>query len=203
VGSSGAGKTTIVDLILGLLEPQEGRILVDGVPIASHLRGWQREIGYIPQEIYLTDDTLRRNVAFGLADDEIDEAAVWTAITTAQLRTLAEELPEGLDTVIGERGVRLSGGQRQRIGIARALYHQPSVLVMDEATSALDNETERFVVEALERLRGQRTVIVIAHRLTTVRRCDRLFFLKGGRLIGEGSYEELLQSTQEFRAMAS
>jgi ATP-binding cassette, subfamily B, bacterial PglK len=202
VGPSGAGKTTAVDVILGLLEPRQGRVLVDGRDIRGDVAAWQRQIGYIPQSIFLTDDTIRRNIAFGLEDAAIDDDAVWRAVEAAQLRELVESLPEGLDTVVGERGIRLSGGQRQRIGIARALYHNPAVLVMDEATSALDNQTERYITEALDRLRGKRTLILIAHRLTTVKKCDRLFFLKDGQLFGHGTHEELM-SNPEFRGMAA
>jgi ATP-binding cassette subfamily C protein len=202
VGPSGAGKTTVVDVILGLLEPTAGHVLVDGVSIHERLASWQRKIGYIPQSIYLTDDSVRNNVAFGMDDDEIDDEAVWRALEAAQLRDLVASLPEGLDTTVGERGVRLSGGQRQRIGIARALYHNPEVLVMDEATSALDNQTERQFVEALEQLQGSHTLIVIAHRLSTVRNCDTLFMLDEGRLVAEGSYDELMSSSAEFRRMA-
>jgi ATP-binding cassette subfamily C protein len=202
VGPSGAGKTTIVDVILGLLTPTAGEVRVDGIDIQERLPTWQRKIGYIPQSIYLTDDTVRGNVAFGMDVEEISDEAVWAALEAAQLRELVESLPEGLDTMVGERGVRLSGGQRQRIGIARALYHQPEVLVMDEATSALDNQTERHIVEALEQLQGQHTMIVIAHRLSTVRNCDTLFMLKEGRLVAEGSYDELMAQSEAFRRMA-
>ncbi len=202
VGPSGAGKTTIVDVLLGLLDPTEGRVLVDGHDIQDRMAGWQRKIGYIPQSIYLTDDSVRGNVAFGMGEDEIDDDAVWAALEAAQLRETVEALPDRLDTVVGERGVRLSGGQRQRIGIARALYHNPEVLVMDEATSALDNQTERQFVEALEQLQGSHTLIVIAHRLSTVRNCDTLFMLDHGRLVAEGSYDHLMATSQDFRGMA-
>ena len=202
VGPSGAGKTSIVDVILGLLTPTEGKVLVDGVDIQERLPAWQRKIGYIPQSIYLTDDTVRRNVAFGMDDGEISDAAVWAALDAAQLRELVESMPEGLDAMVGERGVRLSGGQRQRIGIARALYHKPEVLVLDEATSALDNQTERLIVDALEQLQGQHTMIVIAHRLSTVRNCDTLIMLDRGRLIAEGSYDELMVCSDAFQRMA-
>ena len=202
VGPSGAGKTTIVDVLLGLLDPTAGRVLVDDADIQNALASWQRKIGYIPQSIYLTDDTIRGNVAFGRDPDETDDAAVWRALEAAQLRDMVEGLPDGLDAMVGERGVRLSGGQRQRIGIARALYHSPEVLVMDEATSALDNQTERQFVEALERLQGSHTLIVIAHRLSTVRNCDRLFMLDHGRLVAEGSYDELMDTSDDFRRMA-
>ena len=203
IGSSGAGKTTIVDVVLGLLTPTEGRVLVDGVDIQDRLSAWQRKIGYIPQSIYLTDDSVRRNVAFGVDADEIDDAAVWAALEAAQLRELVESMEGGLDAIVGERGVRLSGGQRQRIGIARALYHDPEVIVMDEATSALDNRTERNFVEALERLQGERTLLIIAHRLSTVRNCDTLFMLEDGRLVAQGSYDELVARSDAFRAMTA
>jgi ATP-binding cassette subfamily C protein len=202
VGPSGAGKTTVVDVLLGLLDPTEGRVLVDDIDVQGHMGAWQRKIGYIPQQIYLTDDTVRRNVAFGRDDAEIDDAQVWAALEAAQLRDLVESLPEGLDTKVGERGVRLSGGQRQRIGIARALYHEPEVLVMDEATSALDNQTERQFVEALESLQGEHTLVVIAHRLSTVRNCDTLFMLDHGRLVAQGVYDYLMATSEDFRRMA-
>jgi ATP-binding cassette, subfamily B, bacterial PglK len=202
VGSSGAGKTTLVDLLLGLLEPSGGEILVDGSNICENLSAWQRNIGYIPQSIYLADDTLRSNIAFGLPEKEIDDEKIRRAVESAQLADLLERLPDGLDTAIGEHGTRLSGGQRQRVGIARALYHNPQVLVMDEATSALDNITERHITEAIERLKGERTVIMIAHRLTTVRNCDELFLMSNGRIVDSGTYDELVEQNKEFRKMA-
>jgi len=202
VGPSGAGKTTIVDVVLGLLTPTEGSIIVDGVDIQERLPAWQQKIGYIPQSIYLTDDTVRANVAFGMDEDDISDNAVWEALEAAQLRELIESMPEGLDTFVGERGVRLSGGQRQRIGIARALFHKPEILVMDEATSALDNQTERHIVEALDQLQGEHTMIVIAHRLSTVRNCDTLFMLEDGQLVTSGSYDELAATSEAFRRMA-
>jgi ABC-type multidrug transport system fused ATPase/permease subunit len=186
IGSSGAGKSTLVDVILGLLRPGSGSVRVDGVDIQTSLRGWQDQIGYVPQTIYLTDDTLRRNIAFGLAADAIDDTAVARAIEGAQLGSFVRELPDGVNTIVGERGVRLSGGQRQRIGIARALYHNPSVLVLDEATSSLDMATERSVMDTVRGLRAEKTVIIIAHRLSTVEGCDRLFRIEGGRLVDEG-----------------
>ena len=203
VGPSGAGKSTLIDLLLGLLEPTSGRVTVDGRDIRSGIRSWQRRIGYVPQSPYLMDDSLRRNVAFGVGDDEIDERRVDAALRLAQLAEFAAGLPEKLDTVVGERGVRLSGGQRQRVAIARALYHEPEVLVFDEATAALDNQTERDLIAALESLRGRKTLIVIAHRLTTVRRCDRLVFLRDGRVAAVGSFDQLLATNPEFRAMAT
>ncbi|MDP9202992.1 MAG: ABC transporter ATP-binding protein/permease, partial [Gemmatimonadota bacterium] len=180
VGPSGAGKSTLVDVILGLLTPTSGQVRVDGEDIQHLLTSWQRQIGYVPQDIYLTDDTIRRNVALGLPVAEIDEPALTRALHTARLDSFIANLPQGLDTVVGNRGVRLSGGQRQRIGIARAVYHDPSVVVLDEATSALDNEAEREIIEAVGSLRGSRTVIMIAHRLTTVRSCDRLYLVRAG-----------------------
>lgn len=191
VGESGAGKSTIVDVILGLLRPTDGVVLMDGADIHSGLRGWQNQIGYVPQSIYLTDDTLRRNIAFGLPDDEIDEDALDRAIDLAQLRSLVDSLPHGKNTVFGERGVRLSGGQLQRVGIARALYHNPSILVLDEATSALDTETERSVMRSIDALRGDKTVIVVAHRLSTVEHCDILFYLERGRVVERGRFADI------------
>lgn len=202
VGSSGAGKTTIVDLILGLLEPCQGDIRIDGESIYQNLPQWQRQIGYIPQTIYLSDDTLRRNIAFGLPDAAVDEMALIAAVKAAQLWDFVSTLPNGLETVVGERGVRLSGGQRQRIGIARALYHNPSVLIMDEATAALDNRTEAGVMDAIQALSGEKTVIMIAHRLSTVMDCDRLYLMANGQVAAVGSYQELLKTSPEFRAMA-
>jgi ATP-binding cassette, subfamily B, bacterial PglK len=205
VGASGAGKSTLVDVILGLLTPDSGRILVDGVDIhaAGAISEWQRQIGYIPQAIFLADTTIRRNVAFGLDDDQVDDAAVWAALEAAQLADYVRSLEEGLDSLIGERGIRISGGQRQRIGIARALYGRPSLLVMDEATSALDNRTEREFIQAVERLRLGATVVVVAHRLSTVRNCDYLYVLDRGRVVDHGSYTSLQLRSTAFRDIAS
>ena len=194
IGGSGAGKTTLVDVVLGLLSPDQGRVLVDGADIAGNLRGWQDRIGYVSQAIYLTDDTLSRNVALGLPENQIDESAIWRALESAQLDEFVKELPLGLDTVVGERGVRLSGGQRQRIGIARALYHEPDVLVLDEATSALDVQTERGVMDAIRKLRGSKTILIIAHRLSTVADCDLIFHLENGKLKASGQPEEILNT---------
>jgi ABC-type multidrug transport system fused ATPase/permease subunit len=191
IGPSGAGKSTLVDVLLGLLPATSGQVLVDGVDIQGNLSGWQDHIGYVPQSIYLTDDTLRRNVAFGLPDDEIDEVSVRRAITAAQLDEFVASVPDGLETFVGERGVRVSGGQRQRIGIARALYQDPPVLVLDEATSALDVEVERGVMDAVTALRGSKTLVIVAHRLTTVAHCDRLFRLEHGRIVAVGTPAEL------------
>lgn len=181
-GSSGSGKSTLVDVVLGLLTPNAGQILVGSEDIQANLRGWQNQVGYVPQSIYLTDDTLRRNIAFGLADDKIDDTAVVRAIRSAQLEEFVATLPKGHETIVGERGVRLSGGQRQRIGIARALYHDPAMLVLDEATSALDTATEQGVMEAITALHGTKTILIVAHRLSTVEHCDRLYRLENGIL---------------------
>lgn len=203
VGGSGAGKSTLVDLILGLLTPGGGIVKVDGLDIQENLRGWQGQIGYVPQSIFLTDDTLRRNIAFGLPTDKIDESAVWLAVRAAQLEQFVNDLPMRLDTTVGERGVCISGGERQRIGIARALYHNPQVLILDEATSSLDNLTEQAVMESVNKLRHGMTIILIAHRLTTVRECDQIYLLHRGCIAAQGTYDELVQSSEMFRAMAS
>ena len=195
IGGSGAGKSTMVDVLIGLLVPDAGAVKVDGADIRANVRGWQALIGYVPQSIYLTDDTLRRNVAFGVPDEQIDDAAVARAIQAAQLEKFVEGIPEGLDTVVGERGTRLSGGQRQRIGIARALYHDPPVLVLDEATSSLDVATEAGIMEAVRELHGVKTVLIVAHRLTTIRHCDRVFRFERGRLVDEGDYTSVLAAS--------
>ena len=193
VGPSGAGKSTLVDVILGLFAPTSGVVSVDGSDVHQNLRNWQNQIGYVPQAIYLTDDTLRRNVAFGLNDENIDDDLVREAIRLAQLEEFVATLPDGLQTVVGERGVRLSGGQRQRIGIARALYHKPSVLVLDEATSSLDTPTEHGVMQAVQALQGSKTVIIVAHRLSTVEYCDRLYRIEDSRITEEGTFAEVVQ----------
>lgn len=182
IGPSGAGKTTIVDVMLGILKNQEGSITVDGTDIRKAMSGWHKKIGYIPQVIYLMDDTIRNNIAFGVKPEVIDDAKVWKALEEAQLKEFVETLDEGLDTMVGELGTRLSGGQRQRIGIARALYRQPEMLVLDEATSALDNETEKAVMEAIDSLHGKLTLIIIAHRLTTIKNCDVIYEIKDGKV---------------------
>lgn len=183
VGASGAGKTTIVDIILGLLEPEKGLVFIDGKELNELLPIWKSKIGYIPQSIYLSDETIRKNVAFGINDNDIDELAVQMAIKDAQLKDFVDSLPEGLDTIVGERGVRLSGGQRQRIGIARAMYHNPEIIFLDEATSALDNSTEKEIMRAIDGLKGEKTLIIIAHRLSTIENCDIVFKVDKGRLI--------------------
>ncbi len=201
VGPSGSGKSTLIDIILGLLRPDTGAVTVDGKDIHADLAAWRNSIGYVPQNIYLTDDTLRRNVAFGLAESEIDDAAVTRALYLAQLEAFVATLPQGVNTNIGEQGASLSGGQRQRIGIARALYHNPSVLLMDEATSALDSETESAIVDAIDALRADKTVIVVAHRLSTVRRCDLLVMMEAGEIVETGSFDALLASSPAFARM--
>jgi ABC-type multidrug transport system fused ATPase/permease subunit len=196
VGQSGSGKSTLIDVMLGLFSPQSGSVLINGQDISQVKSAWQKSIGYIPQTIFLMDDSLRRNIAIGIADNEIDEVAVREALKSAQLEGFVASLPEGLDTVVGERGVRLSGGQRQRIGIARALYHRPSVLVLDEATSSLDTETEHEVMKAVQALQGDKTVIIVAHRLSTVEYCDRLYRLDAGRIVDEGTFDEVMNRSQ-------
>lgn len=181
VGTSGAGKTTVVDIMLGLLKLQSGEILADGVEVREHYESWLKNIGYIPQSIFMIDSTIRKNVAFGYADDEIDDAKVWQALKEAQLDDFVRGLPEGLDTGIGERGIRLSGGQRQRIGIARALFEDPEVLVLDEATSALDNDTEAAIMDSINRLHGRKTLVIIAHRLQTIEKCDIVYRVENGQ----------------------
>ena len=198
IGSSGSGKSTLVDILLGLLEPTSGQVRIDGNDIHQNLRGWQDQIGYVPQSIFLTDDTLRRNVAFGLPKDKIDDDAVRSAIRSAQLEEFVASLPEGMETVVGERGVRLSGGQRQRIGIARALYNNPDVLVLDEATSSLDTETEHGVMQAVQALQGDKTVIIVAHRLSTVEYCDRLYRLENAQIVDEGTFSEVTSRTKDL-----
>jgi ATP-binding cassette subfamily C protein len=202
VGSTGSGKTTLADLILGLLKPSSGNIKVDEKDIHKDITAWQENIGYIPQFIYLSDDTIKNNIAFGLEKKEIDEEKLQNAIKASQLTEFINQLPEKENTKIGERGIRLSGGQRQRIGIARALYDNPEILVMDEATSALDNITEKYIVQAIEQLKRDRTIIIIAHRLSTVKNCDTIYILKQGKIIDQGAYNELIVKNKEFKDMS-
>jgi ATP-binding cassette, subfamily B, bacterial PglK len=201
VGSSGAGKSTLVDLLLGLHSPTRGQILVDNLPISRQLPAWQSSIGMVPQDVYLLDESVRANIIFGQPHEKYDETALHAAIERAELTELIAELPQGLDTWVGERGVRLSGGQRQRIGIARALYHQPAVLFLDEATSALDNETERKIATTINSLHGTMTIIVVAHRLSTVRHCDQLLFLGPGKVLAQGTFDEVVATNPEFARM--
>ena len=193
VGPSGAGKSTLLGILLGLLEPTRGQLLIDGEDAFIEPEAWRQHIGFIPQEVLLLDDTIRNNVAFGLQEQEIDDAIVHQALEMASMTDVINGLPEGLDTIVGERGMRLSGGQRQRISIARALYHQPDVLIMDEATAALDNQTEKEITKAINLLGGKKTIIIVAHRLSTVQGCDHLYFLDKGAIVAEGSFEELCQ----------
>ena len=185
VGTSGAGKSTVVDILLGLLKTKQGQILADGVDVNTKYRAWLKNIGYIPQMIFMLDDTIRKNVAFGVPEDKIDEERLWTALKEAQLDEFVKTLPDGVETSIGERGIRLSGGQRQRIGIARALYNNPEVLILDEATSALDNDTEAAIMESINRLQGKKTLIIIAHRLQTIEKCDMVYRVENGRAVVE------------------
>ncbi|MEA5529991.1 ABC transporter ATP-binding protein [Dolichospermum sp. UHCC 0684] len=192
IGKSGAGKTTLVDVILGLFIPQFGDIKVDGVSVYNNLRAWQNMLGYVPQSIFLIDDTLERNIAFGVADHLIDKNRLKKAIEMAQLSEVVEQLPDGIKTVVGEAGVLLSGGQRQRVGIARVLYHEREILVFDEATAALDTETEHLITQATKALAGTKTIIIIAHRLSTIEHCDCIYQLEQGRVIKSGSYQEVI-----------
>lgn len=201
VGSTGGGKSTLVDVLLGLLEPTEGAVLVDGVDIRGRQRAWQENVGVVPQSLFLLDDTLRRNVALGLRDADIDSTALTEAVEVAQLDEVVDELPEGLDTVLGERGVRLSGGQRQRVAIARAVYRRPEVLVLDEGTSALDNRTEASLLTNLANMHGSRTLITVAHRLTTVGSCDRVLLIEHGAMSAAGTYEELAEHNASFKQL--
>lgn len=203
VGESGAGKSTLVDLILGMLDPDSGDILIDGEEISAVRRSWQARIGYVPQHIYLADDTVARNIAFGVEPSSINTDLVVRAAKIANVHDyINEQLALGYDTVIGERGTRLSGGQRQRIGIARAMYHKPSILVLDEATSALDGVTENIVLEAIQRLSDDVTVILIAHRITTVQSCDRIFVLADGKIVGQGNFADLSAHSDAFQALS-
>ena len=185
VGASGAGKTTVVDILLGLLDIQTGGVYADGVSIKENYRSWLKNVGYIPQMIFMLDDTIRKNVAFGIAGEEIDEERLWEVLKEAQLDEFVKSLPEGADTSIGERGIRISGGQRQRIGIARALYYDPEVLILDEATSALDNDTEAAIMDSINSLHGRKTLIIIAHRLQTIEKCDMIYRVENGKAVLE------------------
>ena len=196
IGPSGAGKSTLVDVILGLLPQTSGELLIDGVEMKKHNLEWQSTIGYVSQAIYLTDDTVRRNVAFGIAEADIDDVALERALKSAQLWDFVDGLPNKSQTIVGERGVRVSGGQRQRIGIARALYHEPQVLILDEATSSLDFDTEAEVMSAIRALQGFKTILIVAHRLSTVQHCDRLYRIENAQIVAEGSFNELTKSAK-------
>jgi ABC-type multidrug transport system fused ATPase/permease subunit len=205
VGTTGSGKTTTVDIILSLLEPQKGTLEVDDQVITTqNSKAWLRSIGYVPQHIYLSDDTVAANIAFGIASENIDQEVIEKVSKIANLHEFViNELPKKYQTTIGERGVRLSGGQRQRIGIARALYHNPKVLILDEATSALDNFTEKVVMDAIDNLGKDITIILIAHRLSTVKKCDKIYLLEKGELKNEGTFEELIKANENFRIAAN
>lgn len=205
VGATGSGKTTMVDIILGLLVPQTGKFLVDDTIISNENRHrWQQNIGYVSQHIYLSDDSVRKNIAFGIPEDEINQEAVEKAAKIAQIHSfIMEEMSEGYDSIVGDRGIRISGGQRQRMGIARALYTNPEVLVLDEATSALDNLTEQSIMNAINQLSHKKTIIMIAHRLSTVKSCDEIFFFKKGKILDSGNFKHLYDNNEEFRNLAS
>ena len=182
LGPSGSGKTTIIDILLGLLKVQSGTVTSDGTDIFENYEGWLSHVGYIPQTIYMLDASIKENIAFGVEEDKIDEDRVWQVLEQAQMKEFVMEQPEGLKSQIGERGVRISGGQRQRLGIARALYHDPELLIFDEATSALDNDTETAIMEAVDKLHGQKTLVIIAHRLRTIENCDIIYEVKEGKI---------------------
>jgi HlyD family secretion protein len=204
VGASGSGKSTAIDVLLGLVTPQEGALLVDGAPIQGHnLRAWQNSVGFVAQSIFLADSSIRANIAFGLPPEVIDEEKIRRAVDMAHLTDLLNTLPQGLDTFVGERGVQLSGGQRQRIGIARALYHDADVLVLDEATSALDGITEKMIMDAVHDFGGKKTIVMVAHRLATVKQCDWIFMLHEGQVVDEGTYQTLVQRNDTFKRMAA
>lgn len=203
VGSSGSGKSTLIDIILGLLPPQSGEIYIDDTLVTKdNIRGWQNNLGFVPQSIFLSEGSIAENIAFGIPTNEIDYDQVMRAISLAHLTELVEELPEGINTKVGERGVQLSGGQRQRIGIARALYNEADVLIFDEATSALDGITEKIIMDAIHDFTGQKTIIMIAHRLKTVQKCDTIYLMEKGRVVDQGTYQQLVDNNSNFREMA-
>jgi ABC-type multidrug transport system fused ATPase/permease subunit len=193
IGETGSGKSTLVNLIIGLLKPSSGKIEVDKIDISSNLQQWYQKIGYVPQSIYLTDDSIRKNIAFGLHEDDINDELVKMAIKKANLNNFLDSLPAGLNTIVGEKGIRLSGGQQQRIGIARALYRDPEILILDESTSSLDQDTEKKIMESIQFLKKEKTLIVITHRLVTVKNCDEVFYIKKGQLIKQGDPKEILR----------
>jgi ABC-type multidrug transport system fused ATPase/permease subunit len=204
VGPTGCGKTTLIDIILGLLEPNNGRIFIDDTEINNHnVKSWQKNLGYVPQSIYLTDDTIRNNIAFGVVSEDIDDDMIVHSAKMANIHDfITNELKDGYNTIIGERGIRLSGGQRQRIGIARAIYNDPSVLILDEATSALDTLTENAIMDAINNLSHKKTIIMVAHRITTVKNCDIIYFMENGAIVDYGGYDELYEKNASFRKMA-
>jgi ABC-type bacteriocin/lantibiotic exporter with double-glycine peptidase domain len=192
IGQSGSGKTTLVNILTGLLKTSSGKILIDDHDVTQSIHEIQKFIGYVPQHIFLIDDTLKRNIAFGIPDEDIDEARLWNVIEAAQLSGVVEQLTHGMDSIVGERGIKLSGGQRQRIGIARALYNQPEILILDEGTSALDTETENYIMESVAHLKGKLTIILVAHRYSTLHFCDMVYKMQNGRIISKGKLEELV-----------
>jgi ABC-type multidrug transport system fused ATPase/permease subunit len=194
IGETGSGKSTLINLIIGLLKPSEGKVEVDGLNINSNLPEWHKKIGYVPQSVYLTDDTIRKNIAFGLREDNIDEDLIKQAVEKANLDEFLKNLPNRLDTIVGEKGIRLSGGQQQRIGIARALYRDPEILILDEATSSLDQLTEKKIMESIQYLKRKKTLIVVTHRLITVKNCDKVFFIDNGKITKQGTPEEILNN---------
>jgi ABC-type multidrug transport system fused ATPase/permease subunit len=204
VGPTGCGKTTLVDIILGLLKPQNGKIIIDNTEVTEeNLKNWQRNLGYVPQFIFLSDDTIRNNIAFGVPPEKIDDNAVVYAAKLANIHDfIINELEEGYDIVIGEWGIRLSGGQRQRIGIARAIYHDPPILILDEATNALDTLTENAVIDAIKNMKHTKTIIIIAHRITTVKYCDIIYLMNNGVFADSGTYDKIYQSNSSFKKLA-
>ena len=203
VGSTGSGKSTLIDLLLGLLTPQSGQLYIDDTCITTeNKRAWQNTLGFVPQSIFLSEGSIAENIAFGLPAKDIDLEQVNKTLKLAHLTELVEQLPDGLNTKVGERGVQLSGGQRQRIGIARALYHEAEVLVFDEATSALDGITEKIIMDAIHDFSGQKTIIMIAHRLKTVQKCDIIYLMEQGKIVDQGTYHELLEKNIQFKEMA-
>ena len=203
VGSTGSGKTTLIDLLLGLLSPNSGSISVDGVEINdNNIRAWQQIVGYVPQSIYLNDDSIERNIAFAVPKNQVDKKLIKQVAKMANLDSFVESLPEKYNTVVGERGVRLSGGQRQRIGIARALYHSPSVIFLDEATSSLDGITENVIMEAIQNLSHKKTIVMVAHRLTTLKECDVIHLMQNGHIVDSGTYQQLVDNNKDFKEMA-
>ena len=193
IGETGSGKSTLINLFTGLLKPSEGKIEVDGLNIFSNLSEWHKKIGYVPQSIYLMDDTIKKNIAFGLREDDIDDNSVKQAVEKASLSEFLKNLPNGLDTIVGEKGIRISGGQQQRIGIARALYRDPEILILDEATSSLDQSTEKKIMDSIQFLKRKKTLIIVTHRLSTVDKCDKIFFINEGKILKQGLSKEILR----------
>ena len=195
IGETGSGKSTLINLLIGLLKPTEGKVEVDKLNINSNLPEWYKKIGYVPQSVYLMDDTIRKNIAFGLREDDIDDALIKQAVEKASLNKFLDNLTDGLETIVGEKGIRLSGGQQQRIGIARALYRDPEILILDEATSSLDNLTEKKIMDSVQSLKRKKTLIIVTHRLTTVNKCDKIFFINKGKITKQESPKEVLNNT--------